>query len=164
VSEPSLSGRSRRTDGPRPRRTGDKRARILSAAVRVFAKKGFYATRVSEVAKAAGVAYRKIDPLKLDMTLATRTVSRPYAQKHALLPLAQESGKLVVAVANPFDRELFENLERALVEITGFAGVSLQPNAGSQGEYAGLLVPLSIGPPSSRIWSASTPTPPRSCA
>ena len=38
------------------RRAGDKRERILRAAVKVFAKNGFYATRVSEVAKAAGVA------------------------------------------------------------------------------------------------------------
>ncbi|HET7585469.1 MAG TPA: aminomethyl-transferring glycine dehydrogenase [Gemmatimonadaceae bacterium] len=37
-------------------------------------------------------------------------------------------------------RALFERLEGALREITGFAAVSLQPNAGSQGEYAGLLV------------------------
>ncbi len=37
-------------------------------------------------------------------------------------------------------RELFEQLEAWLSETTGFAGVSLQPNAGSQGEYAGLLV------------------------
>ncbi len=37
-------------------------------------------------------------------------------------------------------RELFKQLEEWLAEITGFAGVSLQPNAGSQGEYAGLLV------------------------
>ena len=35
---------------------GDKRERILSAAVKVFAESGFYATRVSDVAKAAGVA------------------------------------------------------------------------------------------------------------
>jgi len=35
--------------------------------------------------------------------------------------------------------ELFESLEAWLSEITGFAAVSLQPNAGSQGEYAGLL-------------------------
>ena len=35
---------------------GDKRERILDAAVRVFAQNGFYATRVSDVAKAAGVA------------------------------------------------------------------------------------------------------------
>ena len=37
-------------------------------------------------------------------------------------------------------QELFKQLERWLAEITGFAAVSLQPNAGSQGEYAGLLV------------------------
>jgi glycine dehydrogenase len=36
-------------------------------------------------------------------------------------------------------QELFANLEAALAEITGFHAVSLQPNAGSQGEYAGLL-------------------------
>ncbi|HLO84931.1 MAG TPA: aminomethyl-transferring glycine dehydrogenase [Nostocaceae cyanobacterium] len=35
---------------------------------------------------------------------------------------------------------LFQQLEIWLAEITGFAGISLQPNAGSQGEYAGLLV------------------------
>lgn len=37
-------------------RDGDKRERILAAAISVFAQKGFYATRVSEIAKAAGVA------------------------------------------------------------------------------------------------------------
>ncbi|MBM4113452.1 MAG: aminomethyl-transferring glycine dehydrogenase, partial [Phycisphaerae bacterium] len=36
--------------------------------------------------------------------------------------------------------ELFKQLESWLCEITGFAAVSLQPNAGSQGEYAGLMV------------------------
>jgi glycine dehydrogenase len=34
---------------------------------------------------------------------------------------------------------IFDDLEKWLAEITGFAAVSLQPNAGSQGEYAGLL-------------------------
>lgn len=38
------------------RRGADKRERILRAAIKVFARKGFYATRVSEIAKAAGVA------------------------------------------------------------------------------------------------------------
>ncbi len=57
MSESSLSARRQgRRSGPRAARAGDKRARILDAAVRVFAAKGFYATRVSEVAKAAGVA------------------------------------------------------------------------------------------------------------
>ncbi len=40
----------------RPIAASDKRERILRAAIRVFARKGFYATRVSEIAKAAGVA------------------------------------------------------------------------------------------------------------
>jgi general secretion pathway protein E len=72
--------------------------------------------RITELAaRAAGVPYRKIDPLKLDMNLAAKTVSRPYAAKHSILAL--EGGgttglPLVVAVANPFDRELFEGLER----------------------------------------------------
>ena len=38
------------------KRAPDKRDRILKAAIKVFAKNGFYATRVSEIAKAAGVA------------------------------------------------------------------------------------------------------------
>ncbi len=37
-------------------------------------------------------------------------------------------------------RQMFERLERWLAEITGMQAVSLQPNAGSQGEYAGMLV------------------------
>ncbi|MDA1267451.1 MAG: aminomethyl-transferring glycine dehydrogenase, partial [Planctomycetota bacterium] len=37
-------------------------------------------------------------------------------------------------------QQLFRDLESWLGEITGFAGVSLQPNAGSQGEFAGMLV------------------------
>jgi glycine dehydrogenase len=37
-------------------------------------------------------------------------------------------------------QELFRNLEFLLAKLTGCAGVSLQPNAGSQGEYTGLLV------------------------
>lgn len=66
MSESSLS--SRAGAGARPsrrkpkasaakrRKSGDKRDRILRAAVKVFARSGFHATRVSEVAKAAGVA------------------------------------------------------------------------------------------------------------
>ncbi|NUN65855.1 aminomethyl-transferring glycine dehydrogenase [Pseudanabaena biceps] len=48
---------------------------------------------------------------------------------HPFAPLEQTQGYQV----------LFQQLEAWLAEITGFAGVSLQPNAGSQGEYAGLL-------------------------
>jgi TetR/AcrR family fatty acid metabolism transcriptional regulator len=61
VSESSLSRRAGAKRPPPPssaraRRGGDKRERILRAAVKVFARSGFFAARVSEVAKAAGVA------------------------------------------------------------------------------------------------------------
>jgi len=69
------------------------------------------------VAQVVGLAYRKIDPLKLDALLITRTLSRPFARKHAVLPLERRNGALVVATANPFDRELFENLHA----LTGMA-------------------------------------------
>lgn len=49
------SPKEREAKGER-RRSGDKRDRILDAAVKVFARSGFHATRVSEIAKAAGVA------------------------------------------------------------------------------------------------------------
>jgi glycine dehydrogenase len=49
---------------------------------------------------------------------------------HPFAPLEQTQGY----------QELFNELETWLGEITGFAGISLQPNAGSQGEYAGLQV------------------------
>jgi glycine dehydrogenase len=44
------------------------------------------------------------------------------------------------AAQNPGYGQIFADLEAWLAEITGFAATSLQPNAGSQGEYAGLLV------------------------
>jgi TetR/AcrR family fatty acid metabolism transcriptional regulator len=59
MSESSLSSpraRKPKANGSKRRRASDKRDRILKAAVKVFAKSGFHATRVSEVAKAAGVA------------------------------------------------------------------------------------------------------------
>jgi general secretion pathway protein E len=66
------------------------------------------------VARALGLGYRKIDRLKLDAKLITRTISRPFARKRGVLPLAREDGALVVAVSNPFDHALFEEL-RSLV-------------------------------------------------
>ncbi len=53
-----------------------------------------------------------------------------FGKIHPFAPQSQTRGYQV----------LFQQLEEWLAEITGFAGISLQPNAGSQGEYAGLLV------------------------
>jgi TetR/AcrR family transcriptional regulator, fatty acid metabolism regulator protein len=53
---PLGAGAAAKRPAGKKRRAGDKRDRILKAAVKVFARAGFHATRVSEVAKAAGVA------------------------------------------------------------------------------------------------------------
>ena len=69
--------------------------------------------------------------MKLNAAAEMFPVSWPeFAKIHPFAPLGQARGYQI----------LFQNLEDWLEEITGFAGISLQPNAGSQGEYAGLLV------------------------
>ncbi len=53
-----------------------------------------------------------------------------FGRMHPFAPLEQAGGYM----------DLVSRLEKMLSDITGFEGISLQPNAGSQGEYAGLLV------------------------
>jgi glycine dehydrogenase len=68
--------------------------------------------------------------MKLNGTAEMIPVTWPeLGQLHPFAPAEQTRGY----------QELFRDLERWLAEITGFAAVSLQPNSGAQGEYAGLL-------------------------
>jgi glycine dehydrogenase len=68
--------------------------------------------------------------MKLNATAEMFPISWPeFARLHPFAPDEQTSGY----------REMCEQLAGWLAEITGFAAVALQPNAGSQGEYAGLL-------------------------
>lgn len=53
-----------------------------------------------------------------------------FAHIHPFVPVEQAAGY----------QEMIEDLDRSLSEITGFAKMSMQPNSGAQGEYAGLLV------------------------
>jgi general secretion pathway protein E len=62
------------------------------------------------LAQAAGLPFVVLDPLKVDGRLAAQTLSRPFARRHASLVLAQADGVVTVAVANPFDRELLDDL------------------------------------------------------
>ncbi len=69
--------------------------------------------------------------MKLNATAEMVPVTWPeFGQLHPFAPVEQTTGYQI----------LFQQLETMLAEITGFAGISLQPNAGSQGEYTGLLV------------------------
>jgi glycine cleavage system P protein (glycine dehydrogenase) len=69
--------------------------------------------------------------MKLNATAEMIPITWPeFGRLHPFAPREQAAGYT----------ELFSRLSAALCEITGFAGMSLQPNAGSQGEYTGLLV------------------------
>jgi glycine dehydrogenase len=69
--------------------------------------------------------------MKLNAASEMFAVTWPeFACIHPFAPIEQTEGY----------QTLFRQLEAWLAEITGFSGISLQPNAGSQGEYAGLLV------------------------
>jgi glycine dehydrogenase len=68
--------------------------------------------------------------MKLNATAEMFPISWPeFAKLHPFAPASQTTGYT----------EMCTQLESWLAELTGFAAVSLQPNAGSQGEYAGLL-------------------------
>ncbi len=69
--------------------------------------------------------------MKLNAAAEMFPISWPeFAKIHPFAPLKQTRGY----------QTLFQQLEDWLAEITSFAGISLQPNAGAQGEYTGLLV------------------------
>ncbi len=68
--------------------------------------------------------------MKLNAAVQMYPVSLPgFSKLHPYVPEAQAMGY----------QQLFKELEHALCEVTGYDAVSLQPNAGSQGEFAGLL-------------------------
>jgi len=76
--------------------------------------------------------------MKLNATAEMIPVTwREFAHVHPFAPADQTAGY----------RQMIAELERMLCAVTGYAAVSLQPNAGSQGEYAGLLI--------IRAWHAS---------
>ncbi|MFY8019897.1 MAG: glycine dehydrogenase (aminomethyl-transferring), partial [Bacteroidia bacterium] len=69
--------------------------------------------------------------MKLNATAEMIPVTMPgFGQLHPFVPRNQAAGYT----------QIFEELTHQLKEVTGFAGISLQPNAGAQGEYAGLMV------------------------
>ena len=69
--------------------------------------------------------------MKLNAASELGPLSNPlFANVHPFVPVDQAAGY----------QQIIEELDRDLSEITGFAKVSLQPNSGAQGEYAGLMV------------------------
>ena len=66
---------------------------------------------------AVNMPFARIDPLKLDAKKLAAIVSKPFAQKHLMVPIRLDGSQLWVAMVNPFDRAAINNFEHA----TGYA-------------------------------------------
>lgn len=64
------------------------------------------------LAEAWAMDYMKINPLKLNMETVTKTIPKNFAMKHLVLPVAIKDGELTVAMSNPFDSEVLDDLKR----------------------------------------------------
>ena len=68
------------------------------------------------LAHASGVPYEKIDPLRIDNQLVAKTLSRPFARHHVVIPLSRDRDGLKIALIDPFDTGLRAELEGFLHE------------------------------------------------
>ncbi len=70
------------------------------------------------VAKHAGLLFRKIDPLKLNPEVVTQILSRAFARRSISVPIERENDNLTLAVADPYNLEVVENIERMGYKVT----------------------------------------------
>jgi general secretion pathway protein E len=70
------------------------------------------------VAKHAGLPFRKIDPLKLNPEITTQIIPRAFARRSVSIPLERQDDRLTLAVADPHNLEVVENIERMGYKVT----------------------------------------------
>jgi general secretion pathway protein E len=69
---------------------------------------------MQQLAQAAGLPFEKPDPLKLNGEVIAQTMTRPFARHHNCVPLRKEDGRVVIAIDNPYDQSLIEQLRLLL--------------------------------------------------
>jgi general secretion pathway protein E len=92
------------------------RLRAAKDAKRLIVERDLY----EGLAQGLGLPFQRIDPLRLDMDLVTRTIPRPFAVRHLMVPLKLEGDVLTLATADPFNDEGLENIHRS-------CGYTVQP-------------------------------------
>ncbi|HEY3307025.1 MAG TPA: GspE/PulE family protein [Desulfuromonadaceae bacterium] len=65
------------------------------------------------IALTVGMPYLKIDPLKLDLDVVTTHIPRPFALRNLIVAVAQDAGSITVAVADPFNKVVIDELASA---------------------------------------------------
>ncbi|MDP6625923.1 MAG: ATPase, T2SS/T4P/T4SS family, partial [Nitrospinota bacterium] len=66
------------------------------------------------VAKDMGYPYMKLNPLKLDIDIVTKTIPKLFAIKHLLVPVSLQNGELTVALYDPYDMEIQDNIKKVI--------------------------------------------------
>jgi general secretion pathway protein E len=64
------------------------------------------------LAEVSGMPYKKIDPMEVDLNMATKALPRGFAKKHCILPLRKEGSALTLAIADPYDTDAIEEFAR----------------------------------------------------
>jgi general secretion pathway protein E len=85
------------------------------------------------VADALRLPYRHLDPLRIDYKLVTETFGGPFAERHLVLPLEVRPDTLVLAVADPWDRELLESIAR-------YSNRAVEPVVAQKSQILGIIV------------------------
>lgn len=65
------------------------------------------------VADDLNLPFKKLDPLELDLKIVTKTIPKSFAVKHLLLPFAMKNGVLEVAIYDPGNRAVLNDIEKA---------------------------------------------------
>jgi general secretion pathway protein E len=68
---------------------------------------------LSLIAADRGWRFMRLDPLKLDLDVVTKTFPASFAKRRLVLPVFWENGELLIACYDPMDQELREDLEKA---------------------------------------------------
>jgi general secretion pathway protein E len=80
-------------------------------------------TIVSLVARKMGFDYKRIDPLKLELELVTKTIPHLFSLKHLVVPIDKRDGCLEVVMHNPGETEVINDIKRVVgMEIRPFMG------------------------------------------
>lgn len=81
-------------------------------------------TIMQSVAQSAKLPFEKPDPLKLNSEVIAATMTRPFARRHTCVPLRKQDGKVIVALDNPFNAQLIQELQQV---ITGEIAIVVSP-------------------------------------
>jgi len=89
---------------------------LVSLNLELLSRKNEFLTEeiiIRAVAEDLDIPFKKLDPLELDLDVVTKTIPESFALKHLLLPFAVKNGVLEVAINEPENRALLEDIERA---------------------------------------------------